>query len=122
MFISHKKNPLHRIPWWSNKEFATSGLEAVNMHIYLGHGGRTCPASVGDEKFRIISSAGVHKLPVDFCGCPGAPSQADQLLAARLYPQHRDPPHVAVAFPMAYALDVPGLPGSTAARHLKEMA
>ncbi|KAJ7776203.1 hypothetical protein B0H16DRAFT_1712582 [Mycena metata] len=121
MFVSHEKNPLHRIQWWNNKEFTTSGLEAVNMRINLGHGGRSCPASVADDKFRIIDGAGVHKIPVDFCGCPGAASRGEQLLASRLYPQHRDVPRIAVAFPMAYALDMSGVPGSTAARNLKKI-
>ncbi|KAJ7029473.1 hypothetical protein C8F04DRAFT_1264929 [Mycena alexandri] len=122
MLISHQHNPLHRIQWWDNQEFTTSGLEAINMCINLGHGGRTCSTSVGDKKFCIIDGAGVHKIPVDFCGCPGAPSRAEQLLAARLYPQHRDPPHVAVAFSMAYTLDAPGGPGLTAARYLKKIS
>ncbi|KAJ7021990.1 hypothetical protein C8F04DRAFT_1273110 [Mycena alexandri] len=121
MFTTHKHIPLHRIEWWNNKEFIKTGLEALGMRIQLGHRGRTCPTPAGDDGFCIIDSAGVHKVPVDFCGCPGSPSRGEQLLASRLYPQRCEPPQIAVAFQMAYALEAPGVPGSTAARYLQKI-
>ncbi|KAJ7030876.1 hypothetical protein C8F04DRAFT_1263360 [Mycena alexandri] len=121
MFTTHQHNPLHQIEWWDNKQFSKTSLQSIGMRIQLGHNGGTCPKPIEHENFRIIDGATVHKVSLDYCGCPGAPSRGAQLLAARLYPQHRDPPQIAVAFQMAYARDSSGTAGSTIARHLQRL-
>ncbi|KAJ7046195.1 hypothetical protein C8F04DRAFT_1248450 [Mycena alexandri] len=121
MIVTHERNPLHRIEWWDNKEFTKTGLQSIGMRIKLGHRGQFCPTPVGDEHFRIIDSAGVHKVSVDFCGCPTACTRGEQLMASRLYPQRREPPRIAVAFQMAYALEASGASESTVARHLEKI-
>ncbi|KAJ7022255.1 hypothetical protein C8F04DRAFT_884111, partial [Mycena alexandri] len=101
MFTTHEWGVTRVTPrWWNNQEFVKTGLQAIGMRIKLGHHGGECPTSVGDEDFHIVDSAGVHKVSVDFCGCPGARSRGDQLLASRLYPERRDPPRIAVTFQM----------------------
>ncbi|EIM79842.1 uncharacterized protein STEHIDRAFT_69003, partial [Stereum hirsutum FP-91666 SS1] len=90
MVNSHKAHPFHRIEVctplgtsWHSRTEASVGLE-----VHLGHTTATkCPfSSPGHAQFIALHVNGLHRIAIDFCGCPSSPPRHVQLLRASLYP------------------------------------
>ncbi|KAJ7626753.1 hypothetical protein B0H17DRAFT_1218519 [Mycena rosella] len=100
----HLHNPFHWIEVASGNKIRVVSLKSLGMRIQLGHSvADTCPLPIAaDANFRICNAHGVHEASVDYCGCNGAPSHAQQLLSHRFYPNRDVSPTYAVAFELAY--------------------
>ncbi|VDB88002.1 unnamed protein product [Peniophora sp. CBMAI 1063] len=100
----HRHVPLHNLERWNASEFyeRVSGAE-VGIRIQLLHPpGEVCKfrSLHSVEKFTIIHTNGIHKIPVDFCKCEigkDIPYHI-QLMRWRLWPATCEDPHTATTF------------------------
>ncbi|KAJ7719358.1 hypothetical protein DFH07DRAFT_784673 [Mycena maculata] len=74
------------------------------LHLRLGHDLGQCPQPVLQQDFIIITMGGVARINVQFCGCAGAPSRFQQLMAVELLLLSVTNPRMAVVFDFLEAL------------------
>ncbi|KAJ7178448.1 hypothetical protein C8R43DRAFT_1084402 [Mycena crocata] len=96
----HRDEPLHFMEEWEGDYFRPRTCRDLGLRYQIGHPrGEECPfihlatrpyepqATGTDEKgFVVLHNNGIHTLDIDFCGCPGAPSDVDQLMNIGWYP------------------------------------
>ncbi|KAJ7929654.1 hypothetical protein B0H13DRAFT_2307331 [Mycena leptocephala] len=77
---AHIPIPFHDVMEWSERAvyFTRTTLRDIGLRIALGHEGGTCPQGRA-ERLEAITDAGVKSVAVEFCCCPDAPSDKDQL-------------------------------------------
>lgn len=73
---------------WKNTHFQRVTLKDLGLRVQLGHSfGQYCPfRDSGNKDFVVIGMNGIHRVNVDFCGCPGHPEPFIQLLELRWWP------------------------------------
>lgn len=74
---------------WEAGYFQPCSLGSLDrsLRFQLGHPpGEDCDFRNGPHKFVILDNNGIHEVPVDFCGCLGAPSVLDQLINIGWFP------------------------------------
>jgi hypothetical protein len=93
MVETHNNNALHVVEEWSVSEgfWKRTTLANLGMVIRLGHGGSSCPRSVGDPReVCVITLHGLQDVKMRFCGCTGnrgtLQSEYAQLLEVGLWP------------------------------------
>ncbi|KAJ7810080.1 hypothetical protein B0H14DRAFT_3480890 [Mycena olivaceomarginata] len=60
-------------------------LQEMGLRVGFGHGGGTCPRPRA-ERLEAVTVTGIKTVTVDFCTCPGAGSDDDQIKAHRWWP------------------------------------
>ncbi|TEB22263.1 hypothetical protein FA13DRAFT_1641660 [Coprinellus micaceus] len=69
--LKHSSLPLHKIEVWNGKHFVKSSLCDLGLRFQLGHGGCGCSQPIaGPRNFLVFDTSGVHRLAIDYCGCP----------------------------------------------------
>lgn len=63
-------------------------LANLGLRFQLGHPtGIQCPFRIpGHSQFIALHVNGIHRVAIDFCGCPGSSPNFVQLLRASMYP------------------------------------
>ncbi|KAJ7654200.1 hypothetical protein B0H17DRAFT_957045, partial [Mycena rosella] len=106
MVVRHIHVPLHRIKVYLDGIQTRINLAALGMHIQLGHSvGQVCPYPECITDFLIVNAHGMHKVFLDYCSCPEAPSRGAQLHRARMFPIPEKSPNRAVAYEVAHLQD-----------------
>ncbi|KAJ7494558.1 hypothetical protein B0H11DRAFT_1716969 [Mycena galericulata] len=95
----HRDEPLHLLEEWEDDYFSPRTCRDLGLRYQIGHPrGEECPfvhlmrptkkvkARVDEKGFVVLHNNAIHVLDVDFCGCPGAVSEVDQLLNIGWYP------------------------------------
>ncbi|KAJ7795992.1 hypothetical protein B0H14DRAFT_2252854, partial [Mycena olivaceomarginata] len=85
----HRDESLHILHKWEAGYFQPCSLGSLDcsLRFQLGHPpGEDCDFRNGPHKFVILDDNGIHKVPVDFCGCLGAPLVLDQLINIGWFP------------------------------------
>ncbi|KAJ7600453.1 hypothetical protein C8J56DRAFT_1038093 [Mycena floridula] len=67
----HCQMPLHVIKKWNGSFFKTVSLQALGLHMQLGHVGNSpCPSRKENPvEFTVIDMNGIHSVSVDYCHC-----------------------------------------------------
>jgi hypothetical protein len=93
MVETHNNNALHVVEEWSVFEgfWQRATLASLGMVIRLGHGGSSCPRSVGDPReVCVITLHGLQDVKLRFCGCTSdcgtLQPEYTQLLEVGLWP------------------------------------
>lgn len=94
----HQLHPFHRIQKWAGMYFDTHTLHELGLVLYLGHGGSSCPVSVGLKEMVIIHTNGIHRRSVQFCDCNDEVPNFQQLMITRLFPATLKSPATAFTF------------------------
>ena len=97
----HKKLPFHHIEVWNSAHFVDSSLESMGFVLHLGYYGEPCPNGLPSAHPRvmvIVHTNGYHKLPVSFCQCYGAMTEAIQLSNQKLFPATIEQPQTGFSF------------------------
>ncbi|KAJ3527974.1 hypothetical protein NMY22_g9581 [Coprinellus aureogranulatus] len=109
---AHVRCPTHWAEVWSAERdyFVRHDISALegNPAIHLVHSGEICPFSKksAPRQFIVVDLNGVHNTMIVFCGCLGAPSEYEQLLAARLFPATFRDPQMAFTFQLLHNFHV----------------
>ncbi|KAJ7076776.1 hypothetical protein C8R43DRAFT_910611 [Mycena crocata] len=79
---AHVSVVFHEIVEWNDgaESFIRSSLRELALHIGLGHGGGTC-SNPRPGKLEVVTRTGLCTVAVDFCTCPNAWSNSDQIRA-----------------------------------------
>ncbi|KAJ7715473.1 hypothetical protein B0H16DRAFT_1805290 [Mycena metata] len=94
----HRDEPLHLLQEWEGNFFRPRSCKDLGLRYQIGHHkGEACPfvPLVPTDDFVVLDNNGIHELDIDFCGCPGAPSQVAQLLNVGWYPATSKDPRTA---------------------------
>jgi hypothetical protein len=103
---------------WTGTKLVGMSLKLLGLQMQLGHAiGDFCPTPIADNTF-IINVHGIHEVSLDYCGCADAPTQGQQLLAARLHPGKGTTN--TVAFQLAHLQDAWSAPISMRPRSAKK--
>jgi hypothetical protein len=99
---SHLLQPFHHIEKWMDAFFMKISLNDIGHVIYLGHGGKRCPANMGDpNSFVVVHTNGVHQRSIHYCKCTKSAQTEDktlQLINHRLFPPTVNVPQTAFTF------------------------
>ncbi|KAJ6461985.1 hypothetical protein C8R47DRAFT_993232 [Mycena vitilis] len=97
----HRDEPLHLLEKWENNFFQPKTLRELGLRFQIGHPpGERCnfvhltPPIKG---FTVLHDNGIHIIDIDFCSCPGRPSNFDQLMAIGWYAATQDTPSTAAS-------------------------
>ncbi|KAJ7161943.1 hypothetical protein C8R43DRAFT_1123651 [Mycena crocata] len=84
---AHIALPFHDLLEWQEgrQHFRRACLRDLGLRIALGHGGATCPNKRGG-RLEALAPTGLHTVSVDFCACPDAWSEDDQIKAHGWWP------------------------------------
>ncbi|KAJ7694515.1 hypothetical protein B0H14DRAFT_2650968 [Mycena olivaceomarginata] len=84
---AHRGSPFHSIHEWSERfsYYIPATLQEIGLCIGFSHGGGTCPRP-RPERLEAITVTGIKTVNVDFCTCPTAGSDDDQIKAHRWWP------------------------------------
>lgn len=82
----HKHQLLHHIQAWAGTHFKTHTLFNLGLMLYLGHNGKSCPASLAPKEMVILHTNGIHRCSVQFCDCNDLVSNLKQLIYSQLFP------------------------------------
>ncbi|TFK61665.1 hypothetical protein BDN72DRAFT_872706 [Pluteus cervinus] len=99
----HVNHPFHRIRKWEGTHFSACSLEALEMELYLGHGGTRCPnlsarGGYKARRFTLVHTNGIHQMAVHFCQCLNHLDEPYQLLRAQLFPPTLERPKTVFTF------------------------
>jgi hypothetical protein len=86
---------------WKEECYHPTTLYNVGLRVNAGHsGGSSCPCfSLGPRNFVVVHVNGIHRVCVDFCGCPGkAPERWRQLMRMKWWPATTEEPRTAFTF------------------------
>ncbi|KAJ7486367.1 hypothetical protein B0H11DRAFT_1721743 [Mycena galericulata] len=98
MIEKHRDEPLHLFEEWEEDYFHPRTTRDLGLRFQIGHpAGQDCPfvhlarptkkkKHEVEKGFVVLHDNAIHILDVDFCGCPGSPSEADQLFNIGWYP------------------------------------
>ncbi|KAJ7500476.1 hypothetical protein B0H11DRAFT_1714588, partial [Mycena galericulata] len=111
MIEKHRDEPLHlfevsqhymeEIHEQTEDYFHPRTTRDLGLRFQIGHpAGQDCPfvhlarptkkkKHEVEKGFVVLHDNAIHILDVDFCGCPGSPSEADQLFNIGWYPRRR---------------------------------
>ncbi|TEB19585.1 hypothetical protein FA13DRAFT_1802068 [Coprinellus micaceus] len=105
--LKHSSLPLHKIEVWNGKHFVKSSLCDLGLRFQLGHGGCGCSQPIaGPRNFLAFDTSGVHRLAIDYCGCPvniGVEKHI-QLIRAAWFPATTRRPQTVFTFDMLETL------------------
>ncbi|KAJ7731090.1 hypothetical protein B0H14DRAFT_3097890 [Mycena olivaceomarginata] len=95
----HKDEPLHQFQEWEGGYFHSRTTQDLGLRYQIGHPfSADCPFNYlgGPSKsFVVLHNNGIHTINVDFCCCPQAPSEVNQLLNVGWYPATQKSPSTA---------------------------
>ncbi|KAJ6459377.1 hypothetical protein C8R47DRAFT_1081340 [Mycena vitilis] len=110
----HRDEPLHLLEEWQDGFFQPRTCRDLGLRYQLGHpAGEECgfvhlsstrskataPKENGDQDkekgFVVLHDNAIHVLDIDFCSCPGSPSEVDQLLNIGWFPATHKVPSTA---------------------------
>ncbi|KAJ7170449.1 hypothetical protein C8R43DRAFT_1120879 [Mycena crocata] len=103
LLAAHATLPFHKILEWIDEGpyFTRITLRDLGLRVAFGHGGAPCPA-----RLEAITTTGLQTVTVDFCTCPGAFTDGDQIKAHGWWPFHN---HFVSALPLAFLESFPPL-------------
>jgi len=91
----------------SGQCLAGISLKTLGLRVQLGHSrGEFCVEPIPVNDFVVIDATGIHEVDFDFCGCPDAGTRVQQLREDRLYSKTCTQPTTAVAYEMAYVVNI----------------
>lgn len=101
ILAAHQQLPFHHIQQWTGTHFARTSLLNLGYVISLGHHTQCCPNHLPSTQGRptvIVHINGIHHTRIEYCHCAGAPTDAEQLTRARLFPATMEQPETAFSF------------------------
>jgi hypothetical protein len=105
---------------WTGAHFERTSLQDVGLVVQLGHeDGQPCVCpEEGPKGFTVVSTNGIHKVSVMYCGCHhagGGSAKNIQLLRASWFPATIIRPRTAFTFDVLEAFHLLNLQGKTSA-------
>ncbi|KAJ7837781.1 hypothetical protein B0H14DRAFT_3701760 [Mycena olivaceomarginata] len=87
MVQAHRGSPFHSIREWNERfsYYIPATLREIGLRVGFSHGGGTCPRP-RPERLEAVTVTGIKTVNVDFCTCPSAGSDDDQIKAHRWWP------------------------------------
>ncbi|KAJ7919816.1 hypothetical protein B0H13DRAFT_2320104 [Mycena leptocephala] len=116
----HRDKPLHLLEEWEDDYFQARSLRDLGLQYQdIGHRpGERCPfvhLSPQVKGFVVLHDNGIHTLDVDFCSCPGAPKEVQQLLSVGWYPATQEEPVTATSLSLLHRFHLLNLQAKVAA-------
>ncbi|TFK68354.1 hypothetical protein BDN72DRAFT_870985 [Pluteus cervinus] len=97
----HQAQPFHWIEEWTGSFFVRRPLKQLGLVVQLGHDiGEICsaPEASSRDEFVVMTTSGIHKISLNYCGCHTAQHKHVQLLRSRLFPATVGDPRTAATF------------------------
>lgn len=104
---------------WNGRFFERVSLQSMGLRVQMGHSdGSLCSdPTFGSAKFTVVHTNGIHRVTVDYCGCPHgiAHEHWSQLMLSEWYPATPLMPKTAFTFRVLELFQMVNFEGKTTA-------